>query len=153
MMASRSWSLAGQRPAMLRREVQPDGLAFPHRDVDGRDGAHCLPAGQGDEVVPVRAEIDLARDGATDPVGLPGARFGAREANVVMTDRNRGLALARELARPAAQRQAASAIDRVGAVPPALEDVRAADEAGDEFGAWSLVDVLGRAGLLDRALV
>ena len=35
----------------------------------------------------------------------------------------------------------------------ALQDVGAADEAGDEFGLRPLVDVFGRAGLLDPAVV
>src|SRR3954470_1922102 len=94
-----------ERPAMFGWEMKPDGLALLDRDVDRRYRAHRFAASQRDEIIPMRAEIDLARDGSADPVGLRDVRPGWRQADIVMPDRHRGFASRREITRSAAQNE------------------------------------------------
>src|SRR3954465_3465417 len=141
-----------ERPALLRRKMEPDRLPFFDGEVGGRDGAYRLAVGEGHKVVPMRAQIDLPGDRAAGPVRRL-ARLLRHEADVVMPDRDGGVPLRGEGAGLPVQHDALAASDDVAVEALALEDVGAADEARYEFGARPLVDVLGAAGLLDAALV
>src|SRR5580765_6007435 len=114
-------ALGRQRAAMFRREMQPDGAAFRYGDVLGGDGAHHLATRQGDEIIAVGAEIDLPGYGAAGPVHGFGRPFRG-QADVVVADRDGGVAVAGELAAAAAQDEPVPAIDGVAAPRP-LEDV------------------------------
>ena len=105
---------------MLGREMQPNLPASFDGDVDRRDRAHHLPVGQSDQVIAMRAQVDLARHRAANPVGLAGLGCSGGQLDIVMADRNRGVAFFREFPRAAAQDQAIGARDRIPAVPPPL---------------------------------
>src|SRR5205085_2592555 len=99
------------------------------------------------------AEIGVADDAADGLVrprlaGIARGRLAQRD--VVLPHRDQTIARRRMLALAAAQYQTA-AIDQIGADLTAAQDVGAADKAGDEFRARPLVDLLGRADLLDPA--
>ncbi len=70
-----------------------------------------------------------------------------QDGDVMLADRDRRLAVAGEAAGAAGEREAAAGDDAV--LRRAFQDVGAADEAGDELGLGPLVDVLGRARLVD----
>ena len=65
--------------------------------------------------------------------------------DVVLSNRNGGFALRGEVAGSAAQNHSIAAIHRIAAIPSPLEDVRAADESGDELPATivGMVEVRG----------
>src|SRR5690349_4958810 len=111
------------------RQTQPHLLA--RRDVLRRRCGHpkLRLVGERDRVVARRAEEHLAADDAAQPV--PARRLGRRKLDLVLADRHRhGLALGERP--PGRLERAAGDRDVRGIDRPALEDVAAADEAGDE---------------------
>src|SRR5712692_1733313 len=140
-----------QHPAALRRQVEPDRRALG--DVLGRRGDDAqLRSIRGlDHVVAAVAEKDLPHDGARHHV-LHRLRLAGPQPDDVLAHRDRAVGVGHELGAGAAQRRFAASdvivVDRL-----ALDDVAGADEAGDEFGAGPVIDVLRRAGLLDLSRI
>src|SRR5829696_2095696 len=122
----------GERPALLRWKVEPDRLPFFYGDVGGGDRADRRAVGERHQVIPMRAEINLAGNRPAGPVDRL-ARLLGGETDIVVPERDGGLAVARELAGFAAQDDGA-AIDGVAVEALTLENVGAADEARHELG-------------------
>src|SRR5688500_17856231 len=115
---------------------------LPRRDVDidRRDGAHRLAAGNSYQIVAMGTEVNLADNGADGTVGRINGRR-VQKHDIVMADGYGGLPRCGETATVATQDEAARGPDPVIAQPHPLEDVRTANEARDEFGLRPLIDV------------
>src|SRR5215208_2289083 len=116
---------------MLLREMQPDRLAPLDREVRAGDGPHLLSGRQCNQIVAVRAEIDLPENSPWCAVQRLFARLGV-EHDIVMAHRNGGFRAGRKLTVSALQAYG-SAIDRVGVDASPFEDVGPAQEARHEL--------------------
>src|SRR5580698_10219569 len=142
--------LSAERAAAFRRQRQPDfgtpsdrGFGGCHDDAQG-GAIRCL-----DHVVAVGAEKHLPRHGGLD--GVVRRRRGlGRELDVVLADRDGGILTRIELGADHLQHGACEG-DMVFVAGDTLDHIAGADEAGDEFRLWPVVDILGGAELVDLA--
>src|ERR1700688_1303354 len=138
-----------QRAAAFRRQREPD-LGTPGNGVFGRRHHPQGGAVRGlDHVVAAGAEKHLPRHGGLDRI-LGRRRRLRRQLDIVLADRNHGPLAGLEL-RADHLECCSGKRDVIGIARGAVDDVAGADEARDEFRLRPVVDVFGRAELVDLA--